>query len=459
MRNQNDLKNRFTIGSKIHGFSDQGIAFMSRKSNTDFGSPWQGLNNSTSLFMLNNMSNNSTPAFAANSIPIDQRVADFRQFDYQTPLQKRLIEAEFTKKNIQSIDRMYFLDPALTTPLASEDYAKYGLNTSKKLQVIDITKNNYSVEDADTILFKSFGGEAAVRLTGIDAPEVSHSIFSDKFSLSDRQPYGEEAKNYLRDKLKAAKSVKLVLDPQQDTYGRSLGVVIADGENLNLDLVKKGFALSLPFGDPKEDLMSRSAISNFENMAYRNKEGLWKSSYWQIYKQTMSDRARVTNVSLQRVDRLAKNLNLAGLQSTMEYAEANSINDHIKAASSILRPKMQNINEKKEYEERNKLKLNYGFSQNKIQSQLLVETKEFMNYNSSMNTKKNNLYESNMSKLRLNKSSIIDSTYQSTSSYREAPSFYVQEYNKKLKRKKRTGQAQRMANKTMNSNTQNASAW
>lgn len=446
--------------STIEGLNEDGYAAYLRGDRTDFGSPYRGLLGSISATLANSVIDQGTPVFVGNEIPIDQKIANFKQEQMQTPLQRQMIQAKLTKETLKSMSSTYFLDPRLTTPIASGDYFKYGFNRNKKLQEIDITKANYSIEDADTLVLRSgldnfLGKSASIRLAGIDAPEIQHSDEGEMASLryKQSQPYGEEARKKLEEMLKSAKSVKLVVDPQQDTYGRSLGTIIADGKNLNLELVKQGAALALPFGEAQADMVNRGLVGKFENMAYKNKEGLWKDNYWRVYKQTIGDRVRTTNNTLTRIDKLAQNQNLAGLEATMEYAQHNDIDAFVRQASNTLRPKLQKLGEKTNYE-KNVINLNYNTSF-KQHEQLAFETEQMMNNHGNNNT---NLLKAKNS-LSLNKTLVLDSLYQTNSSYRAEMPEIVKQYEESKEKKKYRAKLQRMTNKNMNQNTQNAGRW
>ena len=78
-----------------------------------------------------------------------------------------------------------------------------------------------------------------VRLFGIDAPELN-------------QPYGLKSKRYLQKKV-LNKPVKIKL-LSRDSYGRRLAILFdSDGRNVNLDLIRNGFAWVYKqyYSDPK----------------------------------------------------------------------------------------------------------------------------------------------------------------------------------------------------------------
>ncbi len=83
------------------------------------------------------------------------------------------------------------------------------------------------VSDGDTITIESAGHKEKVRLNGIDAPEST-------------QPGGQEARQYLVERI-LNKQVRLE-GSSRDRYGRLLGTVYLDSENINLAMIRAGWA-------------------------------------------------------------------------------------------------------------------------------------------------------------------------------------------------------------------------
>jgi micrococcal nuclease len=90
------------------------------------------------------------------------------------------------------------------------------------------------VVDGDTIKVKDATGELTIRLVGIDAPEVSHK------KRESGQPFSQQSTKYLAGMV-LNKSVS-IKEYGYDRYGRTLAVVFLDGKNVNLEMVKAGFA-------------------------------------------------------------------------------------------------------------------------------------------------------------------------------------------------------------------------
>ncbi|WP_136796214.1 thermonuclease family protein [Desulfosediminicola ganghwensis] len=85
-----------------------------------------------------------------------------------------------------------------------------------------------SVADGDTItVLDKSNRQHKIRLYGIDTPEK-------------RQAFGQSAKKYTAS-LTAGKAVK-VIAYDTDRYGRTVGVVMVDGINVNRAIIKAGYA-------------------------------------------------------------------------------------------------------------------------------------------------------------------------------------------------------------------------
>ena len=118
-----------------------------------------------------------------------------------------------------------------------------------------------AVHDGDTITMKNESGQKKIRLAGIDAPELN-------------QPYGVES----REALKGA-----VIDRQvqiettkADKYGRVVGKVVLDGQDINLKQVQTGVAWVY-----REYLRELSKLDKFlyleaEEQSKAVGAGLWK---------------------------------------------------------------------------------------------------------------------------------------------------------------------------------------
>jgi len=90
------------------------------------------------------------------------------------------------------------------------------------------------VIDGDTIEVKKGATKLTIRLVGIDAPETS------KKKYEPGQPFSQQSTKYLA-KLALTRPAE-VKSYGSDRYGRVLGEVFVEGNNLNLEMVKAGLA-------------------------------------------------------------------------------------------------------------------------------------------------------------------------------------------------------------------------
>lgn len=130
------------------------------------------------------------------------------------------------------------------------------------------------VTDGDTIKVKTPEGTMLkVRLYGIDAPETEkYSRRTGRISKAG-QPYGEEAYRALESKVLGKKAKVDIIDI--DRYKRMVGIVYLDSRNINLDMVKEGWAWAY------REYLQRPYASEYldaEKEARAKKLGLWKQA-------------------------------------------------------------------------------------------------------------------------------------------------------------------------------------
>jgi micrococcal nuclease len=125
------------------------------------------------------------------------------------------------------------------------------------------------VSDGDTIAVKVPNQRdlVKVRLLGIDAPEVKHSVKD-----PGQEPWGSRAQAFTR-QLTLNKQVRILTDRQaHDQYGRLLGFVYVGPTFVNLELVKHGHAMVLTYAPN----VSRHALfSQAQRQARAAGRGIW----------------------------------------------------------------------------------------------------------------------------------------------------------------------------------------
>ena len=117
------------------------------------------------------------------------------------------------------------------------------------------------VADGDTItVLDDSNTEYKIRLAGIDAPEK-------------KQPFGNVSKKSLSD-LVYGKQVNVDYN-KQDRYGRTVGKVIIDGTDVNLEQVKRGLAWFYKKYQNEQPLKDRLDYLHAQEDAEKAKVGLW----------------------------------------------------------------------------------------------------------------------------------------------------------------------------------------
>ena len=115
---------------------------------------------------------------------------------------------------------------------------------------------NIRVVDGDTIRAEAKGKEIKIRLVEIDAPEMN-------------QPFGAQSKNFLN-RLLYEKEVTLIAQGE-DRYGRVLGNLISNELNVNMLMVKFGFAWVY------DEYAKNSSLYKYQDQAKSENLGLWRA--------------------------------------------------------------------------------------------------------------------------------------------------------------------------------------
>lgn len=114
------------------------------------------------------------------------------------------------------------------------------------------------VSDGDTVtLLDSLNVQHKIRLDAIDAPESG-------------QAYGKKAKQYLAD-LIFGKTVTVEYE-KKDMYKRILGTIYYEGQNINEEMIRAGYAWRYYYN--KSD-----RLLELQNEAKDAKRGLWQDKH------------------------------------------------------------------------------------------------------------------------------------------------------------------------------------
>ena len=114
------------------------------------------------------------------------------------------------------------------------------------------------IADGDTITIQTLNNEKIkIRLYGIDAPEK-------------KQDYGIKSLDVLKE-LSYGKTVDVEVK-EKDRYGRTVGIVFLNGEEINLKMIETGNAWHY-----KKYAKEEMSYANAEAEARKKKLGLWNS--------------------------------------------------------------------------------------------------------------------------------------------------------------------------------------
>jgi endonuclease YncB( thermonuclease family) len=117
------------------------------------------------------------------------------------------------------------------------------------------------IADGDTVtVLDNFNTQWKIRLMGIDAPEK-------------KQAFGNKSKQHLTD-LVFNKEV-MVEYSKQDRYGRTVGKIVVDGIDANLEQVKAGLAWHYKKYQIEQSPEDRVLYAHAEDQSKADKRGLW----------------------------------------------------------------------------------------------------------------------------------------------------------------------------------------
>lgn len=117
------------------------------------------------------------------------------------------------------------------------------------------------IADGDTVtVLDDSNTQWKIRLMGIDAPEK-------------KQPFGNKSKMYLSS-LVFNKQVTVEYN-KQDKYGRTVGKILVDGTDANLQQVKAGLAWHYKKYQKEQSVEDSRAYAYAEEQARAEKQGLW----------------------------------------------------------------------------------------------------------------------------------------------------------------------------------------
>lgn len=123
------------------------------------------------------------------------------------------------------------------------DPTDFSYRVDKVVKIVDGDTIDVVIDLGFDILYKS-----RVRLFGIDTPESRTRDLTEK-------KFGLMSKKYLQDRLKNAKKITIKTHKGEETgkFGRILGEIFCDGENVNQAMCNEGHAVAY-YGQNKDDV-------------------------------------------------------------------------------------------------------------------------------------------------------------------------------------------------------------
>lgn len=124
-----------------------------------------------------------------------------------------------------------------------------------------LTGRVVGIADGDTLtLLDAANTQHKIRLAGIDSPEKA-------------QPFGQVCKQSLSE-LAYDRTVQIDWS-KLDRYGRVIGKVLVNGQDVNLEQIRRGCAWHYKQYQNEQTLEDRLSYANAEDKARAGKVGLW----------------------------------------------------------------------------------------------------------------------------------------------------------------------------------------
>jgi endonuclease YncB( thermonuclease family) len=134
-----------------------------------------------------------------------------------------------------------------------------GILAAPRLAAAEFSAVVAGVHGGDTLTVRNGERSIRIRLSGIDSPEMN-------------QPFGDDARSYAAEL--ALGTTVTVIEEKMDRYGRLVAwVVLADGRNLNHEIVAAGFAWSYRPLSPGNRI-----LRELESDASQKGRGLWAAA-------------------------------------------------------------------------------------------------------------------------------------------------------------------------------------
>lgn len=122
-----------------------------------------------------------------------------------------------------------------------------------------------AIADGDTLtVLDAERRQHKIRLAGIDAPEK-------------RQAWGQRAQQFLGERV--FQRVVRIEVSKKDRYGREVGTVWLEGEDINLELLRAGLAWHYRAYEREQPPEDRARYADAEQQARERRQGLWSDAH------------------------------------------------------------------------------------------------------------------------------------------------------------------------------------
>lgn len=140
--------------------------------------------------------------------------------------------------------------------------AAFALGTSFQAHADELIGRVVAIADGDTLtILDTTNTQHKIRLAGVDSPEKA-------------QPFGQVCKQSLSD-LAYSHTVRIDWN-KYDRYGRVIGKVLVNGQDVNLEQVHRGCAWHYKKYQNEQSPEDRVSYARAEDDARARRVGLWK---------------------------------------------------------------------------------------------------------------------------------------------------------------------------------------
>jgi len=176
-----------------------------------------------------------------------------------------------------------------------------GVDTSS-LRLFPLEGYNIHVPDGDNIVLTKGSERVNVRLAGIDAPEVAgHG--------DPGQPGHSLSTTYLKGVVSRHRhELQLWVDPTSESHGRTVGVILVGGRNINLEMVELGLVRAHALSGGTNGIRT-SEYFKAQDRARENNLGIFRGAYYRALADITDEHGAQSHVRMSKPELLGKDFN------------------------------------------------------------------------------------------------------------------------------------------------------